>query len=298
MMKKLLLISLLLLIFSVPAFAGEGSDTIGACRLLPELRYSYYETPMRVTLNPESSILLPSYDDNWRLKEHDVTLQVTYGLTDNIDVYTFLGARLGAEKTGSSSMIIGTTGRLPQENVFDLGSGFICGAGVKGTFYRAPNGFYFGGGLSFTFAVTDNHVNFRTSTNGGPYVDAPIKYRDTDYAVTADLHAGWHIADTGLTPYLGVEYRYEQEYLYAYKLGDANSVNDYRMESEKPVGVVVGVDYMANDRLYFNLEAQMVKRWGGSFSVGYMFDLCAVPVVPATVPAPVPVPVLVPMSMK
>jgi hypothetical protein len=296
MMKKLFLISLFVIILSVSAFAGEGSDTIGACRLLPELRYSYYETPMRVTLNPESSVSLPSYDDDWKLKEHDVTLQVTYGLTDNIDLYTFVGARLGAEKSGSSSRLI--TARLSQENVFDLDSGFICGGGIKGTFYRAPNGFYFGGGLSFTFAVTDNHVSLRTSTNGGPYVKAPIVYRDTDYAVTADLHAGWHIKDTGLTPYLGVEYRYEQEYLYAYKLGDANFVNDYRMESEKPVGVVVGLDYMANDRLYFNLEAQMVKRWGGSFSVGYMFDLCAVPVIPATVPAPVPAPVLVPMSMK
>jgi len=297
-MKKLFLISLFVIILSVSAFAGEGSDTIGACRLLPELRYMYYETPMRVTLNFESPVSEPSYDDNWRLKEHDVTLQVTYGLTDNIDVFTFLGARLGAEKTGSSSRLIGGRLRMPEENVFDLDSGFICGAGVKWTAYRATSGFYFGGGVSLMFAVTDNHVNFRTSTDGGPYVDAPIKYRDTDYAVTADLHAGWHIKDTGLTPYLGVEYRYEQEYLYAYKLGDANSVNDYRMESKNPVGVVVGLDYMANDRLYFNLEAQMVKRWGGSFSVGYMFDLCAVPVIPATVPAPVPAPVLVPMSMK
>jgi hypothetical protein len=298
MAKKLFLISLVVLAFSVTAFAGEGSDTIGACRLLPELRYAYYETPMRVTLHPESSVALPSYDDDWRLKEHDVTLQVTYGLTDNIDLYTFLGARLGAEKTGSSSIMIGTV-RTPQDNLFDLDSGFICGAGIRGTFYRWPNGLYLGGGLSLTYAVTDNHRPLKQRGPGGSYTDTGLRFRDTDYAVAADLHAGWHIGDTGLTPYLGVEYRYELEYLYAYKQGDGNYVNDHRMESKNPVGVVVGLDYLLNDRLYFNVETQMVKRWGGSFSVGYMFDLCAVPVVPAVVPeAPVPAPQLVPMSMK
>jgi hypothetical protein len=297
MAKKVFLISLFVLVLSVSAFAGEGSDTIGACRLMPELRYGYYETPMRVTLHPESPVLLPRYDDNWRLKEHDVTLQVTYGLTDYIDLYTFVGARLGAEKTGSSSMML-RAARRSQENVFDLDSGFICGIGTRATFFRT-NGFYLGGGLSLTFAVTDDNRHFRTSTEGGPYVVAPVKYRDTDYAVAADIHAGYHIGDTGLTPYLGVEYRYELEYLYAYKGGDRNKVNDYRTESKNPVGIVVGLDYLWRDRLYFNVETQMIKRWGGSFSVGYMFDLCAVPAVPAVVPeAPVPAPVLVPMSMK
>ena len=97
--------------------------------------------------------------------------------------------------------------------------GSSAALGVKGTFYRAPNGFYFGGG-SLVYVMRSPTI---TCTSGRARTEARTltprsKYRDTDYAVTADLHAGWHIADTGLTPYLGVEYRYEQEYLYAYKL--------------------------------------------------------------------------------
>ncbi len=303
MTKKLFLISLLVLAFSVPAFAGEGSDTIGACRLLPELRYAYYETPVEVTSAPPSAV--PTvYGDDWRLKEHNVTLQVNYGLTDYIDVYAFAGGRIAAGKSGDVAAFIVTGLPTEQEYLFDLCSGFIGGVGVKGTFYRARNGFYFGGGMSFTYAFTDEKVHLKFYQDGaliGDSADSGIYFRETDMAATADLHAGWHIGSTGLTPYLGVEYRWNREDFYAEKIGKDNAVNNYTTESKNPVGVYVGVDYLWNNRLYFNLEGQMIKRWGGSLSVGYLFDLCArpVPVAPAPIPeAPTPAPQLVPMSMK
>jgi hypothetical protein len=287
MMKKLFLISLVVLAFSVSAFAGEGSDTIGACRLMPELRYAYYETPVRVDSGPSSM----DFDNDWRLGEHNVTLQVNYGLSDYVDVFAFAGGRIAAEKTGDYSI---PPRFFDQETAFDLGSGFIGGVGIKGTFYRAPNGFYFGGGMSFTYAFTCENLHLK---DNGVTV-AGLTYRETDAAITADLHAGWHIGDTGLTPYLGVEYRWNQEDLYAEKAGKDFPPNNYTTEAKNPVGVYVGLDYLLNNRLYFNLEGQMIKRWGGSFSVGYLFDLCPVPVV---VPPPVAPPIepkLEPMSFK
>ena len=99
MCKKLFMISLALVMlsFSVTAFAGEGSDTIGACKLLPELRYAYYETPVVFTAAPPNSF---RYLDNWEVREHNVTLQVNYGVTDYLDVYAFVGARIAAVKDG------------------------------------------------------------------------------------------------------------------------------------------------------------------------------------------------------
>ncbi len=42
MLKKSLFLALsLLLVFSFSAFAGEGSDTVGGGKLLPQLRYGY-----------------------------------------------------------------------------------------------------------------------------------------------------------------------------------------------------------------------------------------------------------------
>jgi hypothetical protein len=287
MIKKLFLISLLVLAFSVSAFAGEGSDTIGACKLLPELRYAYYETPVRVTEGPTGL----HFNQDWRLREHNVTLQVNYGLSDDVDVFAFAGGRIAAEKSGTYSL---ARTIIDQESEFDLGSGFIGGVGIKGTFYRAPNGFYFGGGMSFTYAFTGENIHLK---NGGVTV-VGTEWRETDAAATADLHAGWHIRNTGLTPYLGVEYRWNQEDLYAEKAGKDFPASDYTTQARNPFGVYVGLDYLLNNRVYFNVEGQMIKRWGGSLSVGYLFDLCPVPVV---VPPPVAPPIepkLEPMSFK
>ncbi len=300
MRKMILFVCIALLALSAFAYAGEGSDTIGACKLMPELRYSYYETPVKITSHPWT-VFPTNYGGDWKVKEHDVTLQVNYGVTDYLDIFAFAGARIEAEKSGE----VNIGGRIPREEryVFDLGSSFLAGVGVKGTFYRAPNGFYVGGGASFAYTFTNDHLHLKTRIDGIPisdFGDAGIFYRETEMSATADLHAGWHIADTGLTPYVGVEYRWAREDLIAKANGFGNDINNYTTEAQNPVGVFVGVDYMPIKGLYINLEGQMIKRWGGSLSVGYMFDLCAKPA-PAPAPAPVAPPIepkLEPMSFK
>jgi hypothetical protein len=302
MIKRVLFISFVILTLSVSAFAGEGSDTIGACKLMPELRYAYYETPVNITSHPWS-VTPTLYGDDWKVKEHNVTVQVNYGVTDYFDVFAFVGARIAAEKSGSALVLFAGIPPSYQKDVFDLGTGFMGGVGVKGTFYRASNGLYVGGGASFLYSFTNDTVHFRSyiddvlNEDSG---DAGVLYRETDMAATADLHVGWHIGNTGLTPYLGVEYRWDREDFTAKKFGYDNHINNYTTDSKHPVGVYVGLDYTPNNRLYVNLEGQMIKRWGGSFSVGHKFDLCGKPpyVAPTPVPAPPIEPKLEPMSLK
>jgi hypothetical protein len=284
---------------SAYAFAGEGSDTIGACRLMPELRYSYYKTPVVVNTHPA---LGDFDDDDWNVRENDATLQVTYGVTNYLDLYAFVGARIAAVKSGTVE-VPGRIGTNEDRITFDLGSSFLSGVGVKGTFYRAPNGFYVGGGASFAYTFTNDDKHFKVDIGGFQVDDsgaAGIFYKETEMAATADLHAGWHFEQIGLTPYVGVEYRWVREDLEARKFGVDNDINNFTTAARNPVGVFVGVDYMPIDGLYINLEGQMIKRWGGSLSVGYAFDLCGRPT-PPPLPSPEAPPIqpkLEPMSMK
>jgi hypothetical protein len=289
MAKKIFFVSLILLVVSASAFAGEGSDTIGACKLLPQLRYSYYEADM--SLNRDT---IPSVYDNldWRKKVHTATLQVNYGIIDNLDVFAFVGARLAGEKSAEEM----TVGRGERDFRFDLGSGFTCGVGVKGTFYRMDNGLYFGGGAAFEYSANTKIRDLETTFGGITRSDddSGLHWADSDYTIIADLHAGWAFKKIGLTPYVGVEYLWNREYM---KLIEFD--NKYTGSTDTPVGVYVGLDYLVNDRIYFNAEGHMIDRWGGSVSVGLLFDLCEKPApAPAPVPAPVIEPKLEPMSLK
>jgi hypothetical protein len=288
MIKKLSLVFVILLVFSVCAFAGEGSDTIGACKLLPELRYSYYEADMGLKSDTVPTFI--NYTD-WRLKEHTASLQVTYGLTDYVDLYAFVGARVAGTKSGDVEF-----GRLGHMDlIFDLGQGFTGGAGVKGTFYRSPKGLYVGGGLEFIWEANTVIRDFTREIEGLPKVsdaDNGIHWADSSYTLIADLHAGWTFKKIGLTPYVGVEYLWNREYM---KL--INTDFKYTGTNPSQVGVYVGLDYLATNNLYFNVEGHMVDRWGGSASVGLLFDLCEKPApAPEPTPAPPIEPKLEPMS--
>ncbi len=296
MVKKIFFITLIAMVagmaFSVFAFAGEGSDTIGACRLMPELRYAYYYTPVNLTTHPPETVIVFE-DDDWNVREHNLTLQVNYGITNNIDVYGFFGARIAVKRGEETIFIRRATERADE---FDLGTGIMAGAGIKATFYRAPNGLYVGGGASFTYAFSNDDVHLRNYV-GGTLVedsgDAGIFYKEREMAATADLHAGWHFKEIGLTPYVGVEYRWVREDLVAEKLGEPNDFNNFSTAAKNPVGVFVGVDYTPDGNFFINLEGQMIKRWGGSVSIGYAFDLCGKPA-----PAPAPAPVAPPIEPK
>jgi hypothetical protein len=289
MFKRIALATLLVLAFSLSAFAGEGSDTIGACKLMPELRYSYYETPMTsddwYTVNRGRDYF------DWKEKEHNTVVQLTWGVIDNLDLYTFVGARICTTLDGTND--------VGRRAVFDLGAGFTCGLGVKGTFWRSSNGFYLGGGASVAYGVTGNDRNaryYQDDVHVGDSKDDGASFQEQNLAAVADLHVGWHIGNTGLTPYLGVEYRWNKAYMHRESTTPLTTRADTQFISKEPIGPYVGLDYVINDRLSLNLEGHMIDRWGGSFSVGYLFDLCPVPVVPPVVPGPVIEPKLEPMS--
>jgi hypothetical protein len=289
MIKKIFFISLILLVVSASAFAGEGSDTIGACKLLPQLRYSYYEADM--SLHSDKAIAVYGNNLDWRKKVHTATLQVNYGIIDNLDVFAFVGARLAGEKSAPEYTIRGE-----RDLKFDLGTAFTCGIGVKGTFYRMDNGLYFGGGAAFEYSANTKIRDLEDTFAGftSSLADDGWHFADSDYTIIADLHAGWAFKKIGLTPYVGVEYLWNREYM---KLIE-NDIK-YTGSTDTPVGVYVGLDYLAGEKVYFNAEAHMIDRWGGSVSVGLLFDLCEKPApAPAPVPAPVIEPKLEPMSLK
>jgi hypothetical protein len=289
MKKSLLFVLPILLVFSLSAFAGEGSDTIGACKLAPEIRYSYFNTPTTFERGYQGF-----FGDNMTT-EHSVTVGLTWGVADNLDLYGFAGARIGSILIGRTTIDMG--GPLDRKVQFDPHEGFTCGLGVRGTFWRSPGGLYVGGGASVTYG----EVTFRDLTgygNNGHAVTVAFMrgyFKEQNLAAAADLHAGWNLKNIGLTPYLGVEYRWNKVYLESERYD--NLVFTFR--EQEPVGVYVGLDYLIRDRLNLNLEGHMINRWGGSVTLDYRFDICGAPiVVPAAAPEPVIEPKLEPMSSK
>lgn len=269
MTKKSLFFTLsLLLVFSAWAFAGEGSDTIGACRLQPELRYGYSVTEWET----DSVIAVPFTD--WDTKAHDYYGQLTWGVHPYVDLVVLVGGR-----STCSEPDFDVTG-------FDTGhvGMFLWGVGVKGTFYRADNGFYFGGGLLFTHAISEDYT---IDAIGLPFERYTLKLRP-------DLHVGWNIKSIGLTPYAGVEYTWGRSVV-SMDIGPFDQ--DIEFELQDPFSLFTGIDYYLNDGLYVNVEGRtnFAGGWGIGTGIGYKFDICGTPPPPPP-PPPVIEPKLEPMS--
>jgi hypothetical protein len=281
MIKKSFVFALfLVMVFSVSAFAGEGSDTIGNCRLQPELRYTYVQNHLR----SESFFLrgvMNGEKSDWWNTGHRAYLQLTYGAGDYVDIYGLVGASISGRTTGENP-----TDTVHMES--NLGTNFLWGLGVKATFFRADNGFYVGAGASLTYVYTHDDRFFERNE-----VLFPFPFKADTLQLKGDLHAGWHIGDTGLTPYVGIEYNWTKANVELHGLFPLDTTLDIAFHEDYPLGVYVGLDYLLNDKLYFNLEGNMVNRWGGSFSVGYRFDLCGKPA-PIAPPPPPPPPVIEP----
>jgi hypothetical protein len=293
MVRKVLLAALLAAAVSIPAFAGEGSDTVGGGKLLPQLRYGYgvstWETNDWTFTSPDIS-------------SHRYYAQVNWGILDNVELVALAG---GESFTMEDSQ---TVVFLPGVIVFSAGEktewadSFMWGLGARGTFWRSESGLYVGGGALFTHTrATDYSAAIWESIEIVPFppifleVDTGDIFRTDIYQLTADLHAGWHIGDTGLTPYAGVDYTWARMHTEIALPGG----NEFDYEPKHPWGIYAGADYFLNDRLYLNVEARsdFADGWGLETGVGYMFDLCAKPA-PAPAPTPVIEPKLEPMSYK
>ena len=240
--------------------SGVGSDTLGAGKLLPQIRYSYIYNEFDTDYE---GFATPGGDDyDYIFRSHSAYVQLNYGLTDNIDIYALLGYRNidvtidGVRYTGTDIYITGNIDAL------------LWGMGLKGTFYRAENGFYVGGGIGFTHAFNPNSTEIYHSND----VTFSVEYNELN--LTGDLHAGWHFKEIGLTPYFGVECRYTWATLEELENGGTIDEDDSaRFTQKNNFGVFLGLEYLINDKLYFNVEGHAVDYWGGSAGFGYMFDL-------------------------
>jgi hypothetical protein len=273
MFKRILFITLsLVMVFSLSAFAGEGSDTVGGGKLLPQLRYEYSANEWKTN---DTGIF-----EHWDFKAHSYYAQVNWGIFNNADLIVLIGGRsLRMESEVPGWDING-----------DAGPGLLVGLGTRVTFFRADNGFYAGGGVLFT-ASFDNEYTVDQYTGG--VLSGRWDNSYSLYSVVPELHVGYHLKNIGLTPYLGVDAIFADAH--SDYTGDFNT----NWNLEDPVYMFTGVDYFLMDKLYINVEGRtnFNDGWGVGTGVGYLFDICAKPA-PAPAPAPAPViePKLEPMS--
>jgi hypothetical protein len=288
MLKKSLFVTLaLMLVFSLSAFAGEGSDTVGGGKLLPQLRYGYSGTEWKTVDNLTSN---KYYDVN----AHSYYAQVNWGILNNVDLVGLVGGQSLAMDTSVNIAGVGVA-RLKTDGWVQM---FMWGLGVKATFFRAENGFYVGGGALFTHSFGSG-LDFEYFT--------PLGVNTEDYEVdlnvyrlTPELHVGWHIGDTGLTPYIGMDYTWLKASSDWDRVFPAPAAFYAQFHLDDPVYMFVGLDHQITDRLYLNFEGRTnfsgSDGWGIEGGIGYMFDICAKPAPPVVEPAPVIEPKLEPMS--
>jgi hypothetical protein len=283
MTKKTLFFTLaFLLAFSLFAFAGEGSDTIGACKLQPQLRYEYSVSRWEKFSQDGNTF------DDWNARTNDYYLQVNWGIFNNFDLIALIGgesvcAESESDLTVTAPNIVGLKAKHAPR--------FMWGVGFKATFFRADNGFYVGGGALFTHALSDRY-DLASYTNGVHTGDT--SYSRRDYKLVPELHVGYHFKNIGLSTYLGVDYVWARSHVE--RTSDDAS---FDLFVERPVYMFYGLDYYLNDKLYFNVESRtnFGEGWGVGGGIGYKFDICGAPApAPAPIPEPVIEPKLEPMS--
>jgi hypothetical protein len=291
-MRKVVLAVLMVLAVPMFALAGEGSDTVGSGKLLPQLRYGYAVSTLKTHDN--GALTSPSY------ASHSYYLQANWGILENVELVGLAGGR-SFMMEDSVTVIVPGSFILSEREKTEWANSFMWGLGVRGTFWRTDNGFYVGGGALFTHtraadygATIDVSIVIPPSAPIIAKLETGDIYHTNIYRLTADLHAGWHIKSIGLTPYAGVDYTWARM-ITEYE-GIDGDVESY---PRHPWGIYAGADYFLNDRLYVNVEGRsdFADGWGVETGFGYLIDLYKKPEpAPEPTPAPVIEPKLEPMS--
>ncbi|MBN2223383.1 MAG: hypothetical protein JW765_01775 [Deltaproteobacteria bacterium] len=285
MVKRSLLLALsLVLVFTLSTFAGEGSDTVGGGKLLPQLRYGYSASDW-----DSVEYILAGYRD-WDVNTHSYYLQVNWGVLENVELVGLVGGQSLAMDSHRLGARFESDGWAPM---------FMWGLGVKATFFRADNGLYVGGGALFTHSFSRDFEIDQYNAAGVRVASYDV-YMDI-YRLTPELHVGWHIGDTGLTPYIGVDYTWLRASSDWVDKANPAFAFDASFHLDDPVYMFVGLDHQVTDRLYLNFEGRTnfsgSDGWGIEGGIGYMFDICPKPApAPAPEPAPVIEPKLEPMT--
>ena len=141
MRKTIITAVLMMMVLSISAFAGEGSDTVGGGKLLPQLRYGY-------------SVSTWETNDSWGFRARIIRPTATTRRSTGGSWTTSSSWRW--PEASSFMMEDSTTGGLPPIVILtasektEWADSFMWGIGARGTFWRSDGGFYVGGGALFT----------------------------------------------------------------------------------------------------------------------------------------------------
>ena len=86
MRKTIIMAVLMMMLLSISAFAGEGSDTVGGGKLLPQLRYGYSVSEWDTTNDCLVS-------EPGTINAHRYYAQVNWGILDNVELVALVGGQ-------------------------------------------------------------------------------------------------------------------------------------------------------------------------------------------------------------
>lgn len=185
--------------------------------------------------------------------------RVSYGLLDNLDIYT---------KLGTADFKITDTYTEPGEAWKDTVKGknaFAYGFGIKGT-YDLKDDWFIGADLQYL-----RHEN---KYNGNGYDElAPA---DIDSWHGKMTFQEWQIAPYiakkigDFVPYLGV--KYSDLRIKETLIDDDDGDEDWmKLKADDNVGVFIGADYKVNDNWKLNLEGRFIDETAMSCGATYKF---------------------------
>ncbi len=108
MFKRSLFLALsLLLVVSFSAFAGEGSDTVGGGKLLPQLRYGYSVSDWKTHSAPANGFR------DWDVDAQSYYAQLNWGILNNLTSSGVVGGRSVSLESDSAGNTIDSEDWVP-----------------------------------------------------------------------------------------------------------------------------------------------------------------------------------------
>lgn len=159
--------------------------------------------------------------------------KISYGLLDNLDIYTKLGT--------ADVKIKGPAFTAKTDNAF------VWAIGAKGT-YELTKDWFLGANVEYLRHRHSANFNF----NGNDW-DGKLLFQEWQVAPYVAKKIG------NFTPYLGGSY------------SDLRVKGDVKLKADDNFGMFVGSSYKINDRLFLNMEGRFINERAISFGATYKF---------------------------
>ena len=159
--------------------------------------------------------------------------KISYGLLDNLDIYTKLGT--------ADVKIKGPAFTAKTDNAF------VWAIGAKGT-YELTKDWFLGANVEYLRHRHSANFNF----NGNDW-DGKLLFQEWQVAPYIAKKIG------NFTPYLGGSY------------SDLRVKGDVKLKADDNFGMFVGSSYKINDRLFLNMEGRFINERAISFGATYKF---------------------------